>query len=82
MKNEKLLTFTDSNWGAQDVSSPQKDVTRTMVMEEMKSIQGYYITQKGRSITMGVCQEKLLSGSSCIPEIKAMHEGVKDIQFL
>ena len=41
MKDEKLLIFIDSNWGAQDAFSPQKDKTQTMDMEEMKSIQGY-----------------------------------------
>ena len=47
MKDKKLLTFTDSNWGAQDASAARKDETRIMDMEEMKSIQGYYITQMG-----------------------------------
>ena len=44
MKDKKLLAFTESNWGAQDASAPRKDETQTMDMEEMKSIQGYYIT--------------------------------------
>ena len=47
MKDKKLLTFTDSNWGAQDASTPRKDETQTVDMEEMKSIQGYYITRMG-----------------------------------
>ena len=46
-----------------------------MDMKEMKSIQDYYNTNGG-SIIMGVYREKRLSGSSCIAEIKAMHEGV------
>ena len=44
MKDEKLLTFTDSNWGAQDASTPRPNKPRTVDMEKMKSIQGYYIT--------------------------------------
>ena len=57
MKNEKLLTFTDSNWGAQDSSAPHKDETRTVDMGEMKSIQGYYITQMG-ILYYGGCTER------------------------
>ena len=45
MKDEKLLTFIDSNWSAEDASSLRKDEIRTVDREEMKSIQGYYITQ-------------------------------------
>ena len=47
MKDEKLLTFTDSNWGAQDALALRKDEAQTVDMEEMKSIQGYYRTQIG-----------------------------------
>ena len=38
-KDEQLLTFTDSNWGAQDASAPKPNETRTVDMEVMKSIQ-------------------------------------------
>ena len=31
---------------------------------------------------MGVYRKIQLSGSSCIVEIKAMHKGVKEIQFI
>ena len=34
MKDEKLLTFTDSNWVAQDASAPRKDEIQTVDMEE------------------------------------------------
>lgn len=81
-KDEKTLTFTESNWGSQDASQPRENETRTVTSEEMKSIQGYYITRMGGSICWGVYHEKQLSGSSCIVEIKAMHEEVKEIQFL
>ena len=81
-EDEKTLTFTDSNWGSQDASQPRENETRTVTSEEMKSIQGYYITRMGGPICWGVYREKRLSGSSCIAEIKAMHEGVKEIQFL
>ena len=74
MKDEKLLTFTDSNWGAQDASAPRKDETRTVDMEEMKSIQGYYITRMGGPLLWGVYREKRLSGSSCIALISAKQE--------
>ena len=53
MKDEKLLTFTNLNWGAQDASAPHKDVTQTVDMEEMKPMQGYYITQMGGSLLRG-----------------------------
>ena len=36
----------------------------------------------GGPICWGVYRQKRLSGSSCIAEIKAIHEGVKEIQFL
>ena len=36
----------------------------------------------GGPLLWGVYREKRLSGSSCIAEIKAMHEGVKEIQFI
>ena len=60
MKDEKLLTFTDSNWGAQDASAPRPNETRTVNMEEMKSIQGYYITRMGGPLLWGVYREKRL----------------------
>ena len=33
MKDEKLLTFIDLNWGAQDTSVPQLNETRIFDME-------------------------------------------------
>ena len=47
----------------------------------MISIQGYYITQMG-VLYYGGCTEKQLSGNSCTAVIKAIHEGVKEIQFI
>ena len=81
-EDEKTITFTDSNWGSQDASQPRENEKRIVTAEEMKSIQGYYITRMGGPICWGVYREKRLSGSSCIAEIKAMHEGVKEIQYL
>ena len=47
MKDEKLLTFTNSNWDAQDASAPRQNEAQTVDMEEMKSIQGHYVIQMG-----------------------------------
>ena len=41
------MVFADSNWGPQDASKPKPDETRTVTMEELKSIQGFYINQMG-----------------------------------
>ena len=54
MKNEKLLTFADSNWGAQDASALRPNETCIVDMEEMKSIQGYYITRMGGPLLWGI----------------------------
>ena len=36
----------------------------------------------GGPLSWGVYREKRISGSSCIAEIKSMHAGVKEVQFL
>ena len=47
------MVFTDSNWGPQDASKPKPNETRTVTMEELKSIQGFYITRMGDPYTGG-----------------------------
>ena len=37
----KSVLFTDSNWGPQDASKPKENETRTVTMEELKSVQGF-----------------------------------------
>ena len=45
--SDELLIFTDSNWGLQDVSKSVPNETCTATNEELKSIQGFYITCMG-----------------------------------
>ena len=47
LKGNDLMVFTDSSWGPQDVSKPKPNKTRTVTMEELKLIQGFYITRMG-----------------------------------
>ena len=47
LRGDELLLFTDSNWGPQDASKPVSNEKQTVNMEELESIQGYYITQMG-----------------------------------
>ena len=51
-------------------------------MDELKSLQGYYITRMGGGLLWGVKREKRGSRSSCMAEIKAIDEGIKGIQYL
>ena len=46
-------------------------------MEELKSIQGFYITRMGGALYWGVTREKRGSRSSCIAELKSMDECIK-----
>ena len=41
------MVSTDRNWGPQDASKPKPNKKRTVTMEELKSIQGFYITNMG-----------------------------------
>ena len=41
------MVFTDSNWGPQGASKPTPNEKQTVTMEELKSIQGFYITHMG-----------------------------------
>ena len=79
---DELLTFTDSNWGPQDASHPCPNEQQKVTMEELKSIQGYYITRMGGALLWGVKREKRGSRSSCMAEIKAIDDGIKGIQYL
>ena len=57
--------------------------TRIVSMEELKSIQGFYITTRmGGPLCWGVTRKKRGSRSSCIAKLKSMDEGIKGIQFL
>ena len=58
LKGNELIVFTDSNWGPQDASKPRPNETRTVILEELKSIQGYYITRMGGPLCWGVHREK------------------------
>ena len=82
ISGNEFLLFTDSNWGPQDASKPRENETRTVSREELKSIQGFYITRMGGPLCWGVTREKRGSRSSCIAELKSMDEGIKGIQFL
>ena len=82
MNDEGCVVYTDSNWGPQDASKLRENETRTVDMEELKSVQGFYITRMGGPIMWGVTREKRGSRSSCIAELKAIDEGIKGIQFL
>ena len=82
LKGEDLMVFTDSNWGPQDASKPKPNEQRTVTMEELKSIQGFYITRMGGPLHWGVHREKRGSRSSCFAEIKSIDEGIRAIQYL
>ena len=82
MNDDGCVVYTDSNWGPQDASKPRENETRTVDMEELKSVQGFYITRMGGPVMWGVTREKRGSRSSCIAELKAIDEGIKGIQFL
>jgi len=49
LKGDETILFTDSNWGPQDASKPVENETRTVSMEELKSVQGFYLTRMGGS---------------------------------
>ena len=51
-------------------------------MEELKSIQGFYITRMGGPLHWGVHREKRGSRSSCFAEIKSIDKGIRAIQYL
>ena len=75
----KLLVWTNSNWGPQDASKPKENKTRTVRMQELQSIQGFYITRMGGPIFWGLSREKHGSRSLSIAESKAIDEGIKGI---
>ena len=82
LRGEETILFTDSNWGPQDASKPTEHETRTVSMEELKSVQGFYLTRMGGPILWGVQREKRGSRSSCIAELKAIDMGIKGIQYI
>ena len=40
-ETHELTAFSDANWGPQDASKPKENETRTVKMEELKSVQGF-----------------------------------------
>ena len=82
INGNELLSFTDSNWGPQDASQPKENETRTVSMDELRSIQGFHITRMGGPLLWGVTREKRGSRSSCMGELKAVDEGIKGIQYI
>ena len=81
LRGDELFLFTDSNWGPQDASKPVPNETQTVTMEELKSIQGFYITRMGGPLYWGVHREKRGSKSSCMAEIKSIDDGIRAIQY-
>ena len=51
-------------------------------MEELKSIQGFYITRMGGPLYWGVHREKRGSRSSYMAKIKSIDDGIRAIQYL
>ena len=45
MNDNGCIVYTDSNLGPQDASKPKENETRTVDMDELRSIQGYFITK-------------------------------------
>ena len=82
LKGLELILFTDSNGRPQDASKPTKHETRTVSMEELLSIHGFYITHMRGPIYWGVNCEKHGSRSSCMAKIKSIDAGIKGIQYL
>ena len=82
LNGDGLIAFTDSKWGPQDASKPRPEETRTVTLEELKSIQGFYSTQMGGPFLWGVQREKRGSRISCMAEIKFIDKGIKGIQYL
>ena len=58
LKGNDLMVFTDSNWSPQDALKPKPNKTCTVTMEELKSIQGFYITRMGGPLYWSVHREK------------------------
>ena len=58
LKGEDLMVFIDSNWGPQDASKPKPNKTQTVTMEELKSIQGFYITRIGGPLHWGFIEKR------------------------
>ena len=53
LKGDETILFTDSNWGPQDASKPTENETRTVTMQELRSIQGFYLTRMGGPLLWG-----------------------------
>ena len=53
-----------------------------MTMEELKSIQGFYITTIGGPLYWGVHRGKQSSRSSYMAEINSIDDGIRAIQYL
>ena len=82
LKGEEFMIFINSNWGPQDASKPRTNKTRTVTMEEFKSIPGIYTTRMGGPLYWVVHQEKRGSRNSCFAEIKSIDDGIRAIKYL
>ena len=68
--------------GPHDASRPKPNETRTVTLEELRSIQGFFINRMGGPLFWGVHREKRGSCSSCMTELKAIDDGIRGIQYL
>ena len=75
------MVFTGSNRSPQDVLKPKPNETRTVTIEEFKSIQGFYITHMGGPLYWGVHREKRGSRRSYMAEIKSIDDRICAIQY-
>ena len=57
LQGDELILFTDSNQGPQDTSKAMENESQTVTKQELKSIQGFYLTYRGTHI-MGGKQRK------------------------
>lgn len=80
----RALDLTDSNWSPQDASrpSPAGTETRTVEIEECKSLQGGILMCCGGPVWWNLQREKRCSGSSCEGEIKSIDMTYKETLHL
>ena len=50
---DELLTFTNVNWGPRDASKPRENKTQLVTLNELRSIQGFFMSQKQRVLCIG-----------------------------
>jgi hypothetical protein len=76
-----LNGFSDANWGPQDASQPSESNTRSVSIDETKSICGHILFMGGCPILWKTHKEKRISRSSCEVEVKSTDECVKNVQM-